>query len=276
MSKDRNDKFQEAFRHLSPHERTSIAKISESGTAAQDTVTAADIEQIMAAVALSHLALTAEQLSSIRAMLEGMKGKHNRAEMMQVADNTARHYATENDQQAQSQSPQRQIEKLWADYEHRDKENTDEFEKFYQQGKISYEQMQHMREERARLDALPKESADRIAGEKALNGYEHALGLRVRNEAHANGDHATEEAAGKVVQNTAAQRAELDELGSLNSRSQNQDKQTGAAGAAMHFDESQQSSPVKSTYKIDFADVTHDDVQYPGGAKERSTTKVKS
>ena len=177
---------------------------------------------------------------------------------------------------------------LWKDIEKRTKEISDAFEKLFAEGKISYEQMAYMRQERERLNALPQDSEERIAAEQKFAEYQEKLGVHIRDEAHAHGDRHTETAATTISHKAHEQVKSFEELhkhweqrtaykqsekGQDEARKRVDNSHTTKTAHAAYDDLSDEQTTAPSSkepLKMAVAEVTAHDIQSPSGGKDRS------
>ena len=245
----------------------------------KDRITVADVERVMAAVTAEYQGLSPDQVENIRRMLESNVGssRETLAGMQQQAEQVAQSYVSERSRTI-ALSPQQEVQKLWSEFGTCEKEMRDEFEKLYKDHKITYEQMQYMRNERARLDALPKEGEERITGETKFAAYQKELGINVRDQASKDGDQVTAQAAEKVVHQADAQTKRLEHLHELNAGVQKEKQQeigklspdNQSALDKLSDDVSPTAVTLpQSKQKMTVVDATYDDVNAPPGGKDR-------
>lgn len=226
----------------------------------------ATVSQIMAAITLTHPGLTADQLAHIRSMLDTMSTKHNHADMLQVAEDAARNFVLSNDQQSENLTSEQQVKVLWIDFEKRNKENEDEFEKLCRMDIIDHEQLDYIYRERERLDQLPRDSDERLKGEWEFIKYQEAVGLKAAEAAKGNAT--AEHASTKILGNIAVQKAELDAIHAFNINAHENTPINKSMAGHIRLDESAdiiEAGPIK----MEVLDVTYYDVKAPTGAKER-------
>lgn len=175
-----------------------------------------------------------------------------------------------------------QLQQSWQEFEHCEKDIADEFEELYRQGKISREQMEYLHRERTRLDGLPKDDELRIAGEQHLAEYQKELGIHVRDEARQQGDQHAEHVANAVVTNTNTQIKRIEQIHTLSDdikRQEHSAQETTKQSAALSMlneDEVSQTpgDAAKDKITLPVSDASHDDIQAPSGAKDRSEAKT--
>lgn len=228
------------------------------------------VANIMATISQMHPDLTADQLMRIRSMLESMSTKHNHAEMLQIAEDTARNFSVENNLLAQGLTPEQHLKALWNDYDKRDKENADEFEKLYHANIISREQLDHIRNERSRLDTLPQNSQDRIDGELRFVDYQHLIGLNASK--HTNGNNEAAASCTKILENTEAQEKELEAIHLLNNKQHQRESNTNSINTNLLLDDAA-STEEYHPLKMEVVNVTQNDIMTPARAKERQAHK---
>lgn len=186
------------------------------------------------------------------------------------------------DENLNAPTPEVKLAQLWQAFEKAEQDIQDEFEQWYKQGRITREQMQYLRDERTRLDALPKDGDARIKGEKALAEYQKETGIAVRDDAVAQGDAHAAQAADKVVETVEAQDKRLQEMHNiLRQKEHLYHEQKGAeatSSQASALAEIREDTPEQSTKETQanftVSNATHNDIEAPSGGKERTGRKI--